>query len=97
MLRKQEWEAYQHHLPGFTFDNLELLFEDNRFKVIYAGTMFNCKLVNNINALLSKIDPEIAQLGIVEIARLFLLDITFKRAINRHQAVGIRFLGQKVG
>lgn len=95
-LRQRDWEAHQHYLPGFSYQDLEQLFNENGFRVIHAANMFYGDLVNNLNALLTKMDVDTLKAGLEDIGRLFFLDLSDKRAESRQQAVGIHFLGQKI-
>lgn len=46
-LKKHDWEAYQHYLPGFTFRDLDTLLQENGFNVIHSFNMFSCSLLYN--------------------------------------------------
>jgi SAM-dependent methyltransferase len=97
VLKQQEWETNQHYLPGFTFRDLESMFQENGFQIIHSSNMFGCALVNNINGILNKLDTTTIENSLTEIVLLFLLDINGRKVRSRKEGeVGIRFLGQKI-
>jgi len=96
VLRENEWRAYGHHLPGFTFKDLEDLFIENGFTIFHASNMFGVTLTHNINQLLSKLDSAAIESSLAEIARLFLMDVNDQKIKSRVEAVGIRMLGQRL-
>lgn len=94
-LCKQEYERHGHWLPGFSFDDLEGLFQENHLQVLHATSMFRTGIADNINELLGRMNQVSIESGLKQIVGLFLLDIQEHHAQNRSEAVGIRFLGQK--
>lgn len=57
--------------------------------------MFNPNVVHNINNLLNKMDSTTIERSLGDIARLFFLDISDKKAKSRREALGIHVLGKK--
>ncbi|WP_071517596.1 class I SAM-dependent methyltransferase [Geitlerinema sp. PCC 9228] len=96
-LCQQEWENFQHYLPGFAFADLYRLFADNGFRVLQATNMFHVSVQGNINRWLSVMDTANIEPALPEILNLFLFDITNQQYTCRRDGVlGIRFLGQKI-
>jgi SAM-dependent methyltransferase len=94
-LRRSAWEHAQHVTPGFAFADLEELFEENGLDVLHASNMFFCDLVHPLRALVDRFDEGTLESGAREIAKLYLLDVSDRRASNSREAEGIRFLGRK--
>jgi SAM-dependent methyltransferase len=94
--KQQEWKANQHYLPGFTFRDLETMFQENGFQVIQASNMFNCQLTENLNALIAKMNATTIESALLEIVQLFLIDIKARQVGSRQEGdVGVCCLGQK--
>ena len=94
-LRRSAWEHAQHVTPGFSFEDLEELFEANGLDVLHAANMFFCDLVHPLRRLIDRLDEGTLESGAIEIARLYLRDVAERRAHNSKEAEGIRFLGRK--
>jgi trans-aconitate methyltransferase len=94
-LRQNAWQYFQHVTPGFAFEDLEGLFEENNIEVLHASNMFFCDLVHPLRSLVDLTDHAVLEAGAGHIARLYLQDLSPRRASTHREAEGIRFLGRK--
>lgn len=96
-LQKTAWEENEHFTPGFTFEDLEELFEENDLDVVHAANMFHLDVMVPLRNILDRILPGELEFGIEHMVRLYLLDVREGRASSCREAEGIRFLGRKRG
>ena len=94
-LRQNAWEYAQHVTPGFSFEDLKELFEDNKIDVLHASNMFFCDLVHPLRSFVDLTDHAVLDAGSGHIAKLYLRDLSDRRATGCREAEGIRFLGCK--
>ncbi len=94
-LRRAAWEENEHYTPGFAFEDLEELFEENGIELLDARNMFHQDVMLPLRRIVDAIGAAELESGIEEIARLYLLDVREGRATSYTQAEGIRFLGRK--
>ena len=94
-LRLNAWEHAQHFTPGFSFEDLEELFEENGLDLLHASNMFHCDIVHPLRSLVDHLDPATVELAAGEIVELNLRDISENCAGSCREAEGIRFLGKR--
>lgn len=94
-LRRAAWEENEHYTPGFAFEDLEELFEENGIELLDARNMFYQDVMLPLRRIVDAIGSAELESGIEEIAKLYLLDVRDGRATTYKEAEGIRFLGRK--
>jgi SAM-dependent methyltransferase len=94
-LRRRAWEENEHYTPGFAFEDVEELFEENGLEVLHAANMFHQDVMLPLRGLVDRMSPAELESGIEHVARLYLLDVREGRASSCREAEGVRFLGRK--
>jgi SAM-dependent methyltransferase len=92
--RRQAAREFGHFTPGFSFEDLEALFEANGLEILHASSMFHLDLVLPLRRILDGMSRAELECAVEPIARLLLWDLRYEKAPSAQVAEGLRVLGR---
>ena len=94
-LRRSALEEWGHYRPGFAFEDLETLFEENGLDVVHASNMFHTDVIVPVRQIVDRLSETELECAADAVASLFLRDIRGSRVESFRQAEGVRILGRR--
>jgi SAM-dependent methyltransferase len=92
--RREAARQFGHQTAGFSFEDLEGMFEANGFDVIHSSSMFHLDLVLPLRHILESMSRAELECAVLPIARLLLWDLRDEKAASALHAEGLRVLGR---